>query len=342
MMRYRTLGRTGLRVSEIGFGCGNVGGLMTRDGHDEQLGAVRRALALGINYFDTARAYGEGRSETNLGRVLDEVGEEVVLSTKVRLEADALGDTAAAAVSHAEQGLARLGRDSVDLMQLHTRLVNRRESGRFGMTPVEVLGPGGVIEGFKRLRDQGRVKFFGFTGLGDVEAIEALVDSGELDSFQAYYNLLNPSAAQAVPDGFSALDYRRVIDRAAAKGMGVVVIRVLAAGVLSPTPESGGGTSREPLSAGSDYEQDVARAHKLGFLKDHGLESLPQAAIRFALMKPEVATVLVGFSNNAQIDEAAACSGAGPLPETANAALRELWDSDFGSRQPGSPLSPRP
>lgn len=329
-MQYRILGRTGLRVSEIGFGCGNVGGLMTRDGHDEQLGAVRRALDLGINYFDTARAYGEGRSETNLGRVLDEVGEQVVLSTKVRLEDDALGDIAVAAVSHAEQGLARLGRESVDLMQLHTRLVDRRESGRFGMTPAEVLGPGGVVEGFKRLRDQGRVKFFGFTGLGDVEAIEALVDSGEFDSFQAYYNLLNPSAGQAVPDGFSALDYRRVIDRAVAKDMGVVVIRVLAAGVLSPMPESGGGTSREPLSAGSDYDRDVARAHKLGFLKDHGLESLPQAAIRFALMKPEVSTVLVGFSNNAQIDEAAACSGADLLPETAMAALRAVWDSDFG------------
>ncbi len=332
MMRYRTLGRTGLRVSEIGFGCGNVGGLMTRDGHDEQLGAVRHALDLGINYFDTARAYGEGRSETNLGRVLDEVGEEVVLSTKVRLESDALRDIAATTVTHAEQGLARLGRDSVDLMQLHTRLVNRREAGRFGMTPAEVLGPGGVIEGFKRLRDQGRVGFFGFTGLGDVEAIEALVDSGEFDSFQAYYNLLNPSAGQSVPDGFSALDYRRVIDRAAAQGMGVVVIRVLAAGVLSPAPESGGGTSREPLSAGSDYERDVARAHKLGFLRDHGLASLPQAAIRFALMKPEVGTVLVGFSNNAQIDEAVACSGADPLPETAMAALREIWDSDFGNR----------
>ena len=331
-MQYRTLGATGLRVSEIGFGCGNVGGLMTRDGHDEQIAAVRHALGLGINYFDTARAYGEGRSETNLGRVLDEVGEEVVLSTKVRLEADALQDIAAATVSHAEQGLARLGRRRVDLLQLHTRVSDRREPGRFGMTPDEILGPGGVVDGLKRLRDRGRVGFFGFTGLGDVEAIEALVDSGEFHSFQAYYNLLNPSAGQPVPRGFSALDYRRVIDRAAAGNMGVVVIRVLAAGVLSPTPESGGGTSREPLSAGSDYERDVARAHKLGFLEDHGLTSLPQAAMRFALMKPEVGTVLVGFSNNAQIDEAAGCSGAAPLPDGAMAGLRKLWDSDFGSR----------
>ena len=332
MMQYRMLGNTGLRVSEIGFGCGNVGGLMVRGRHDQQISSVRHALDLGINYFDTARAYGEGQSETNLGRVLDEIGEEVILSTKIRLEPDALQDIAAATASEVEQGLARLGRGSVDLIQLHTRLVEKRESGRFAMTPDEVLGPGGVIEAFKRLRDQGRVGFFGFTGLGDVEAIHALVDSGEFHSFQAYYNLLNPSAGQAVPEGFSALDYRRIIDRAAAGGMGVVVIRVLAAGVLSAVPESGGGSSREPLSAGSDYERDVARAHKLSFLKDHGLESLPRAAIRFAFMKPEVSTVLVGFSNNAQIDEAAACSGAGPLPEAAMAALREVWERDFGDR----------
>ncbi len=332
MMQYRMLGNTGLRVSEIGFGCGNVGGLMVRGSHDQQISSVRHALDLGINYFDTARAYGEGQSETNLGRVLDEIGEEVILSTKIRLEPDALQDIAAATASEVEQGLARLGRGSVDLIQLHTRLVEKREPGRFAMTPDEVLGPGGVIEAFKRLRDQGRVGFFGFTGLGDVEAIHALVDSGEFHSFQAYYNLLNPSAGQAVPEGFSALDYRRIIDRAAAGGMGVVVIRVLAAGVLSAVPESGGGSSREPLSAGSDYERDVARAHKLSFLKDHGLESLPRAAIRFAFMKPEVSTVLVGFSNNPQIDEAAACSGAGPLPEAAMAGLREIWDRDFGDR----------
>ena len=332
MMQYRMLGNTGLRVSEIGFGCGNVGGLMVRGSHDQQISSVRHALDLGINYFDTARAYGEGQSETNLGRVLDEIGEEVILSTKIRLEPDALQDIAAATASEVEQGLARLGRGSVDLIQLHTRLVEKREPGRFAMTPDEVLGPGGVIEAFKRLRDQGRVGFFGFTGLGEVEALHALVDSGEFHSFQAYYNLLNPSAGQAVPEGFSALDYRRIIDRAAAGGMGVVVIRVLAAGVLSAVPESGGGSSREPLSAGSDYECDVARAHKLSFLKDHGLESLPRAAIRFAFMKPEVSTVLVGFSNNAQIDEAAACSGAGPLPEAAMAALREVWERDFGDR----------
>jgi len=329
-MEYRTLGNTGLRISEIGFGCGNVGGLMVRGKEDEQVSAIRHALDCGINYFDTARAYGDGKSETNLGRVLRDIDAEVTLSTKIRLEGDALGDFAVAARTQVAEGLARLGRESVDLIQLHTRLTVSRDAGRFAMTPAEVLGPGGVLEAFKALRDEGRVGFFGFTGLGEPEAIHALIDSGEFHSVQAYYNLLNPSAGQPVPSGFDALDYGRVIDRAAGQGMGVVVIRVLAAGVLSAEPEKGGGSSREPLSPGSDYELDVARARSLSWLKDEGLESLPRAAMRFALMKESVSTVLVGFSNNAQVDEAAACSGAGPLPDRAMTRLRSSWDSNFG------------
>ena len=67
------LGRTGLRVSEVGFGCGNVGGLLVRGSHETQVAVVRRALALGIDYFDTAAGYGDGLSETHLGEVLAEL-----------------------------------------------------------------------------------------------------------------------------------------------------------------------------------------------------------------------------------------------------------------------------
>lgn len=329
-MQYRTLGTTGVRISEIGFGCGNVGGLMVRGGRDDQIAAVRYALDQGINYFDTAQAYGEGKSETNLGAALREIGAPVILSTKIRLGPESLSDIRGATKIAAEQGLQRLGRESVDLLQLHTRLAMSRKEGRFAMTPEEVLSPGGVLEGFKSLRREGRVKFFGFTGLGEPEAIHTLIDSGEFHSVQAYYNLLNPSAGQPVTADFSALDYGLLIDRAAAKGMGVVVIRVLAAGVLSPQPEKGGGSSREPLSPGSDYELDVARARKLLALSDEDLASLPRAAIRFALMKQEVSTVLVGFSNKAQIDEAVASSEAEPLRDSTLLRLRELWNKNFG------------
>ena len=70
---------------------------------------------------------------------------------------------------------------------------------RFSLTPKDVLGPNGVIDGFKAMRDRGKVGFFGFSGLGDAKALHELVDSGEFHGFQCYYNLLNPSAGQPVP-----------------------------------------------------------------------------------------------------------------------------------------------
>jgi aryl-alcohol dehydrogenase-like predicted oxidoreductase len=230
-----------------------------------------------------------------------------------------------------EAGLKRLGRDRVDFIQLHTRVTSARGAGkRFSLTPHDVLGPKGVIEGFKTMRDRGRVRYFGFSGLGEVTALHELVDSGEFHGFQAYYNLLNPSAGQLVPQGFSALDYRLIIDRAAAKGMGAFVIRVLAGGALTSDPSAGGGSSPEPLSPGSDFPLDVERAEKVRGAVDVDRENLAQAAIRFGLMKSEISTVLVGFSNTSHIDQAVACSGAGGLSQDAMAKVRRLWNTDFG------------
>src|ERR1043166_1054206 len=233
-MKYRTIGQTGLRVSEIGFGCGNNAVLMVKASYEEQLNAVRHALDLGINYFDTAFAYGLGKSEENLGRILNDLKAAAVVSTKIRLDAEAASDVKAATIRAVEAGLERLQRNRVDFIQLHTRVTHDRGTGkRFSLSPGDVLGPNGVIDGFKAMRDHGKVGFFGFSGLGDAKALHELVESGEFHAFQAYYNLLNPSAGQPVPPGFSALDYGLIIDRAAAKGMGSFVIRVLAAGAFS-------------------------------------------------------------------------------------------------------------
>jgi len=330
-MRYRTLGSTGLKISEIGFGCGNNAVLMVKAPHEEQVAAVRHALDQGINFFDTAFAYGLGKSEENLGRILNELRAKPAISTKIRLAADAAGDIKAATIHAIEAGLDRLGRERVDFVQLHTRVTEERGVGkRFSLAPGDVLGQGGVVEGFKAMRDRGRVGFFGFSGLGDPKALHELVDSGEFHGFQCYYNLLNPSAGQAVPPGFSALDYGRILDRAAAKGMGAFVIRVLAAGALTSTPDAGGGSSPEPLSPGSDYSLDLQRAEKVKSALGVNGKGLTQAAIRFGLMNPKISTVLVGFSNTSHIDEAVACSGAGGLPNEALARLRKLWDTDFG------------
>ena len=88
-MQFRTIGKTGVRVSEIGFGCGNNAVLMVKASYEDQVKAVRHALDLGINYFDTAFAYGLGKSEENLGTILNQLKTPAVISTKIRLEADA-------------------------------------------------------------------------------------------------------------------------------------------------------------------------------------------------------------------------------------------------------------
>jgi aryl-alcohol dehydrogenase-like predicted oxidoreductase len=331
-MQYRTVGKTGVKVSEIGFGCGNNAVLMVKAPYEDQLRAVRHALDQGITFFDTAFAYGLGKSEENLGRILNELGANPVISTKIRLEADAVGNVKGATIRAVEAGLARLKRDRVDFVQLHTRVTLERGMGkRFSLAPKDVLGPNGVIDGFKTMRDRDKVGYFGFSGLGDPKALHELVDSGEFHGFQCYYNLLNPSAGHPVPAGFRALDYGLIIDRAAAKGMGAFVIRVLAAGALTSDPSTGGGSSSEPLSPGSDYPIDLQRAEKVKTALGIDGKDLTQAAIRFGLMNQKVSTVLVGFSNTTHVDEAVACSGMPGLSSDQMTKVKRLWETDFDS-----------
>jgi L-galactose dehydrogenase/L-glyceraldehyde 3-phosphate reductase len=118
-MEQRALGRTGLTVSALGFGCGSIGGLMVRGDPAAQREAVARALDAGITYFDTAPQYGDGRSEENLGRTLRDLGawQRVVVGTKVRLTEEDRAEPVAAVRRSVEHSLRRLAR--VDLLQLH-------------------------------------------------------------------------------------------------------------------------------------------------------------------------------------------------------------------------------
>jgi aryl-alcohol dehydrogenase-like predicted oxidoreductase len=333
-MKYRTLGKTGLSVSEIGFGCGNVGGLMVRGTEQEQLEAVELALQLGINYFDTAPAYGDGQSEINLGKVLKQIKSEVIVATKVGIGIKDSKDIKGCIRRSLETSLDRLGRDYVDVFQLHTPIAMGTGSNgqNWRLSLEQVLGKDGVAEAFESVRSEGLVRFLGFTGLGDTDALHEVIKSGCFDLVQSYFNLLNPSAGIGVPDGFKGQDFRQLINAAAENDMGVVVIRVMAGGALGgavartgyAAPSIGGG-----LTPGSEYKEDEARAGTLGFLVNGDLNSIPQAAVRFALDNPNVSTVLIGYSSNSQITEAAACSGKEPIPESMFARLNNLWATDF-------------
>src|SRR5262249_31620886 len=115
----RRLGKTGVEVSLLGFGCGAVGGLMTNGDPADQEGGVARALELGLNYSDPAAQSGNGRSETNLGRVLKALKPEIYVGPKVRLPPTAPGKIAAGITAALDASLARLQLDRVDLFQFH-------------------------------------------------------------------------------------------------------------------------------------------------------------------------------------------------------------------------------
>lgn len=333
-MKYRKMGKTGLQVSEIGFGCGNVGGLIIRGTHRDQVKAVERALELGINYFDTASSYGNGESEKNLGRVLAELRPNVTVASKVQLSGEDLKDIKGAVQLSLKKSLERLHLDSIDILQLHSRIATKRDdkTWRGALSIDDVLGENGVADGFETLRSQGLVRFTGLTGIGESTALHKVIDSDQFDVVQSYFNILNPSAGYKVPSGFIGYDFDRLIDRAAEHKMGVVAIRVLAAGAVGDASSRVGYASptvRGPMVPGGEYNDDETRAQKLGFLLSGDVASIPQAAIRFALTHSGISVVVVGFSNINQIEEAAACSERGPLPEGTIKKLKALWANNF-------------
>jgi L-galactose dehydrogenase/L-glyceraldehyde 3-phosphate reductase len=332
-MEQRTLGRTGLRVSALGFGCGDVGGLIVRGTPGERERAVARAVEAGVNYFDTAASYGSGESERNLGSTLRALDLRPLVGTKFRVD-PAERDTAGAITRSIEASLQRLGMDRVDLLQLHNLIVREDGSpapGR-GLPVRRVLDE--VVPALDVLRRQGKIRFAGITALGDTAAVHAVLDAGVIDTAQVCLNLLNPSAAVAVPADFPAQNFDRLLDRARLRGVGAINIRVLAGGALSGTTERHALAMPQvaPIASGADYAADVERAHRLRPVVDKGYaEDLMEASIRFALASDAIATVLVGCSTFEHLQRAITVVERGPLPAGALELLGGLW-AGFATR----------
>ena len=332
--KRRVLGGTGLRVSEIGFGCGPTADLMINGSPQERRRAVQAALDCGIDYFDTAPVYGDGVSEAHLGAALCDLGTRPVLASKVALEAADMGDVAAAVVRSVESSVERLGMP-VTLIQLHNRVgVARAAKAEFGsgalVTVQDVLGPGGVMEAFESLRARKLVKFFGCSAYGgDMGCVQQLIASDKFDSIIVSYSLLNQTA-WADPGAHPPVrDYARIGARAADTGMATVALRVLEAGVLA-----GADPLQITTSPSADRLQMAAQLPALRQLLDEAGIPLAQAAIRFALSNDAVSVVLVGLSEIAQITQAAACSSLGPLPPALLARIEDLRLRGFSAAAP--------
>lgn len=323
-MRYRTFGRTGLQVSELVFGGGWVGGVLIHQDDATKLKTLRRAMDAGINWIDTAPAYGKTQSEQALGWLLREIDATPYLSTKVLLDTARLDDIAGQVERSLHDSLQRLNRDSVDLLLLHNPIEPTAAAGT--VTPEHVLRSNGAADALEREREKGLTRHIGFTALGNAASCRQVVDSGRFDAAQVYYNLLNPSAGRSMPKGWTGHDFGGLIGACKAQGTAVMAIRVFAAGVLATNVRHG----REiMITQGTQIAGEERRAQAVFAALGSAYGTRAQTALKFVLTNPDVSCAIIGLAEPAHLEEALSGAEAGPLPQPALSALQRLYAADF-------------
>ncbi|NND50094.1 MAG: aldo/keto reductase [Rhizobiales bacterium] len=329
-MRYRQLGRTGLEVSEVGFGGAGVGHVWGETSDSECERAIRRAVDLGINFFDTSPMYGGGKSEENLGAGLAGLRDKVVLATKVRLHSeDELANLKSAIRSSVEQSLARLRTERIDVLQIHHQVGPERgqylavaSPPRYALllTEADCLA---FAEAAQGLIDDGTVGFLGITAWdGDGKVVRALLESGAFATAQVLYNLVNHSAEAPPPPGFDDVDQGQALVAARDNNIGVIGIRSHAAGALVETLD------RE-VAADSDVARDHARAGRLSFLLSETMPTLSAVALRFCLDNPAISTVTPGIKKTAEVEEAVRVADLPPLSIEDRNKISALYQNQF-------------
>lgn len=284
-MRLRAFGGAGPQVSELGHGTWAMGSMWGSRDDTEALKALRRGLELGIHFWDTAFVYGKGHSERLLGRAIKEYGAKPFVATKCPPKSGGWppkpGTPAAAAfpASHliemTETSLKNLGQETLDLQQLH-------------VWNDEWLHHGDWLETLRKLKDQGKIKYFGVS-LNDHQPDNGLklVASGLVDSVQVIYNLFDQRARE------------KLFPLCREKGVAVIVRVPLdeggLSGTLSPETSFAKGDWRSHYFKEDRVIETYAHAKAFDFLVRAPYKSLAQAAIKFCLMEPAVSTVLVGM-----------------------------------------------
>jgi aryl-alcohol dehydrogenase-like predicted oxidoreductase len=310
-MQYRTLGRTGLRVSDVGFGAMTIGGEAFGATDDaESLRALHHAIDIGMNFIDTADAYGRGHSEELIAQVLKTRRKEVVLATKggnqytVR---QGLRNFDPAYIAGAlEQSLRRLQIDAIDLYQLHN-------------PSAEVMRHGEIFDLLDRVKREGKIRHYGVSLETAADGIVA-IQTGKPDTLQVVYNILH----QDPEDELFALAQR--------DNIGIIARVPLERGVLSGRFTGPSSFAKGDFRARMFSEQALAPLNaavsQLGFLVKGDVPNLADAALRFVLSHPAVSSVIPGIRTARQVDDNAAASGK-RLPGSDLTRLRELYRDEF-------------
>ncbi len=319
-MKYRDFGTTGMKVSQLVFGGGAVGGLLINQDDETKLKAIRRAMEAGINWIDTAPSYGQGRSEEALGWILKEIDQKPYLSTKFAIDITNLRDIPGQIERSLEASFNRMQCESVTLLQLHNKI---GENISDGMLPVaNILGVDGVLDGLQWLKEGGLVNHIGITALGETPSILEVIESGRIDSAQVYFNMLNPSAGYKMPPTWPVYDFDGILNACQAHGVATMNIRVFSAGVIATEERTG---RESPLTRGDTVESEAHKADAI--FREIGLEygSRAQTAIRFALSEPRLSCVIFGLAELEHLEEAIAAEEMGPLPADGLEKIRSIY-----------------
>ncbi len=322
-MRYRTLGRTGLQVSEVGYGAWGIGGKQWLGGDDgESLAALRRAIELGLNFIDTALAYGDGHSERLVGQVVRESSATVYVATKVPPKNQLWPARPGIGIREVfpyryilectEKSLRNLGLDHIDLQQLH------------------VWNPEWIHEddwrrAFEDLKRSGQVRFVGVS-INDHQPDSALdlINTGLIDAVQVIYNIFDQS-----PE-------RRLFPLCLERNIGVLARVPFDEGALTgritAETEFPRGDFRSFYFRGDRKRQVQERVEALKRDLDGVEGDLPEIALRFCLSHPAVSTVIPGMRRVQHVEANLRVSDLGPLDEKVLAILRKhAWEKNFYS-----------
>jgi aryl-alcohol dehydrogenase-like predicted oxidoreductase len=320
-MKYRKLGRTNFEISEMGYGAWGIGGTQWLGGtDDESLAALRRAIELGLNFIDTALAYGAGHSEQLVGRVVRESGGRIYVATKVPPKNQLWPARPGIGIEQvfpydyilrsAERSLKHLGVDTIDLLQLHVwnpEWIERDEWRR----------------AFEELQRSGKVRAVGVS-INDHQPDSALeiVETGLIDTVQVIYNIFDQS-----PE-------RSLFPLAMARDIGVIARVPLDEGSLTGKIDENTRFAPGDFRVGyfrGDRKKQV-REHVESLLRDLGVDAarLPEIALRFCLSHPAVSTVIPGMRSLRNAEANCAVPDQGALPQETLAVLRRhAWERNF-------------
>lgn len=315
-MKYRKLGRAGMDVSEIGFGAWAIGGSWGPQNEKDSIDALHRSIDLGVNFIDTAAGYGNGKSERIIGEVLKTRSEKVWVATKTpplpgkwppspycdmdeRYPEKYLRE-------NVEERLRNLQTDVIDVLQLHTwtRAWNRNPR------PFETL---------RKLQAEGKIRAIGVsTPEQDQNSVIDLMRGGWIDTVQVIYNIFEQEpAAELLPvaqETNTGIIVRVVFDEGALTGK------------YTAETKFAEDDFRRNYFAGDRLERAARRAEKVKEdIADTGL-TMPQVALKFALMHPAVSSVIPGIRNVAQAE---ANIGASDLPDLSEATMLKLREHNW-------------